>query len=169
MDTEKGIGRGIHPTAFLEPPNNQTCKYFEPKLFITRGRTIFVSAVFTALSTLGTSWSKSPRASLYPCGSSLTEQWPTGRLCLSLPGLEEVQEGPRLHSLARQNIWARISRDSVGTTIPSRAFLLCQQWMFEQLPTSLKTARLTNRDKALGLRSSRKPWISLHSNFTKKP
>lgn len=34
MDTEKGIGKGIHPTAFLEPPNNRTCKYFEPKLFI---------------------------------------------------------------------------------------------------------------------------------------
>ena len=85
------------------------------------------------------------------------------------PGLEEVHEGPRLHSLARQNIWARTSRDSVETTIPSRAFLLYQQWMFEQLPPSLKPALLTNRDKALGLRSSRKPWISLHSSFTKKP
>lgn len=65
----KGTGKGIHPTAFLEPPNNQTCKYFEPKLFINRGRTICVSVFSQPSPHWGHPGAKVPEP-LYPCGSS---------------------------------------------------------------------------------------------------
>ena len=135
-------------------------------LFITTGTTIFVSAVFTALSTLGMSWSQSPRALwLLPYRAM------ANRMALSLSPWPQGSAGrartpctaPTEH--LGQNFKGKRWDHHSLKGLPS----LPTQRMPEQLPPSLKPALPIDRDKALGLRSSRKPWISLHSNFTKKP
>lgn len=105
---KKALGKGIHPTDFPGAIATRLANTLSPSSSSPEAEPFVFQQFFTALSTLRTSWSKSPRASLYPVAPPLPTM--ANRTALSLSPWPRGSAGRAKTPFAdRQNIWPRIS------------------------------------------------------------